>query len=110
MNAISPSAVLLKAFRVLWRLTLLSLAIAVFTLLTSTYARTLRTPMPIPRWRPHRSLTPKMTQIPEFLGEGVLIAACTVAGRIIFRLRLSSPAPGKEQRLQLSLHRKARDR
>lgn len=96
----APKARLTKALRILSRLVLLSLAAAAFTLLTSLYARSIRTPSPTPHGKHHRALAPKITELPEFFGEVILIAVCTVAGRLIFRLRLS-PAPRRKTPLTL---------
>jgi len=89
-----------NVLRILSRLALLSLAAAAFTVLTALYARSVRTPTPTPHWRLHRALAPKITGLPEFFGEGILIAVCTLAGRLVFRLRLS-PAPPREKLLSL---------
>lgn len=110
MKPVAPKALLPKVLRTVSRLILLSLAAALFTLLTSIYARSVRTPTPTPRWSLHRTLAPRITQIPEFFGEALLIAACTMAGRFVFRLRLSSHPPRQGQRIHPSQHRKPQDR
>jgi hypothetical protein len=100
----------MKIIRTLSRLVFLSLVAAIFTLLTSVYGRFVRTPSPTPRWKLHRSLAPRISQLPEFLGEGVVIALCTVAGRVVFRLRLSSSSPSKARPISLSLRQKIHSR
>jgi hypothetical protein len=82
----------MKIVRMLARLALLSLVAAVFVLLTSEYGKYVASPLPGQHWQLHRSLTPKISELPEFMGEGVLIALCAVVGRLAFRLRLSPPS------------------
>lgn len=93
----------MKTIRLLLRLALLLLVATAFAVLSSMYARVVPSPSPRQKGRPHRSLAPKITEVPEFLGEGVLIALCTVAGRVVFRLRLSRPSPRRGQPISLSL-------
>ena len=100
----------MKFIRLLSRLAVLSLLAIAFVLLTSIYARFVRTPSPLPHWQLHRRSAPQITQFPEFLGEGILIAVCAAAGRLVFRLRLA-PAPRTEGKLiSLSLRHKPPDR
>ena len=93
----------MKSIRLLSRLALLSLAAAAFTLLTSVYSRFVRTPSPLPQWKLNRRLAPQISRFPEVLGEGILIAICTVAGRLVFRLRLSPPPPRDKPPVSLRL-------
>lgn len=90
----------MNPLRTLTRLLLLSLAAALCVLLTARLGAKVPAPSPAPRYRMHRSLAPRITELPEFLGEALLLAACTTAGRLIFRLRLS-PTPRKQQPLNL---------
>ena len=80
----------MKVVRMLLRLVLLSLAAAIFALLTSAYDKYFASPLPGQHWQLHRSLTPKISELPEFIGEAMLIALCAVTGRVVFRLRLSA--------------------
>jgi hypothetical protein len=97
----------MKTVRVLSRLAILSLAAAAFTLLTLLCSRFVHTPSPTPHWKLHRSLGPKISELPELFGEGIVIAVCTVAGRLVFRLRLTPPSPTAGQLISLSLRPKA---
>jgi hypothetical protein len=92
--------------RVFWRIALLSAVAAVFVWLTAMYGYS----APLPKhpewsaWRAHRNSAPQFRQFPEFAGELILLAVYSVAGRVVFRLRLTpSSAPG--QPLSLGLHR-----
>jgi hypothetical protein len=87
----------MKVVRVLLRLVLLSLAAIIFALLTSAYGKYVASPLPGQHWQLHRSLTPKISELPEFIGEVMLIALCALAGRFVFRLRLSSPSRRKHR-------------
>jgi hypothetical protein len=83
----------MNVVRMLSRLVLLSLAAAIFALLTSAYGKYVASPLPGQHhWQLHRSLTPKISELPEFIGQAMLIAVCAVVGRVVFRLRLSSPS------------------
>jgi MFS superfamily sulfate permease-like transporter len=79
----------MKVAGILLRLVLLSLVAAIFTLLTSAYGKYIASPLPGQHWQLHRSLTPKISELPEFIGEAMLIALCALIGRVMFRLRLS---------------------
>jgi len=85
----------MKVVRMLSRLVLLFLASALFALLTSAYGKYVASPLPGQHWQLHRSLTPKISELPQFIGEAMLIALCAVAGRVVFRLRLSPPSRQK---------------
>jgi hypothetical protein len=100
-----------KLVRVLSRLALLSLAAAAFVGLTGIYGGSVRPPLPNPRWqaeRRHRPSAPHVSQFPEFVGEGVVLALYAVAGRIVFRLRLSPASRSEGQPILLDLHRERR--
>jgi hypothetical protein len=100
----------MKFIPVLSRLALLSLVAAAFTLLTSIYGSFVRTPSPLPHWILHRRSAPQISQFPEFLGEGILIAACAVAGRFVLRLRLVPATRTEEQLISLTPRQKTPDR
>jgi hypothetical protein len=87
----------MKVVRKLSRLVLLSLVATMFALLTSAYGKYVASPLPSQHWQPHRSLTPKISELPEFIGEAMLIALCAVVGRVVFRLRLSPPSRRKHR-------------
>jgi hypothetical protein len=82
----------MKVVRMLSRIILLSLVAAIFTLLTVAYGKYVASPLLGQHWQMHRSLSPKISELPEFLGEAILIALCAVVGRLVFRLRLSPPS------------------
>ena len=87
----------MKVGPMLSRLVLLSLAATIFALLTSAYGKYVASPLPEQHWQLHRSLTPKISELPEFLGEAILIGVCAVAGRVVFRLGLSPPSRRKHR-------------
>ena len=82
----------MRVVRMLSQLILLSLAAAIFTLLTVAYGKYVAPSFPGQHWQMHRSLTPKISELPEFIGEVILISLCAVVGRVVFRLRLSPPS------------------
>ena len=87
--------------RLLSRVGLLGLAAAVFAGSTGIYGGSVRLPSPDPGWRAlrqHRPSAPEFGQFPELIGEGMVLAVYAVAGRIVFRLRLS-PASRREGQL-----------
>jgi hypothetical protein len=97
-----------KLARVLARLALLSLAAAVFIVLTQGYAGSLRPPFMSPyrqAARRNRPAEPQGTRFPSFIGEVMALALIAAAGRIVFRLRLSPPVRGEEDVILLDLHR-----
>jgi hypothetical protein len=102
-----------KLVRVLSRLAVLSLAAAALAGLTGIYGGSTRSPLPNPQWqmgRQHRPSAPRVSQFPEFIGEGMLVALFAVVGRIGLRLRLS-PVPRSEgQPILLNLRRGSQDR
>jgi len=87
----------MKIVRILSHLGLFSLVAAIFTLLTSAFGKYVVSPLPDQHWQLHRSLTPKIGELPEFIGEVMLIAFCAVVGRFVFRLRLAPPPRRKYQ-------------
>jgi hypothetical protein len=99
----------MKTVRILSRLAILSLAAAVFSLLTYLYSGFVHRPSPAGQQKIHRSLVPKISELPELFGEGILIAVCTVAGRLVFRLRLNPSSPTEGQLTSLSLRAKDPD-
>jgi hypothetical protein len=101
-----------KLGRVLSRVALLSLAASAFVGLTEIYASSVRLPLPNPRWqagRQHRPSAPEVTEVPEFVGTGVLLAGWAVAGRrgLRLRLRLSPVSRSEELLVLLDLHEDA---
>jgi len=98
-----------KLARVLWRIALLSLAAAVFIGLTQVYAGSLRPPRFGDRYlrvrRNNRPSEPQAGRFPSFLGEGMLIALIAVAGRIVFRLRLTPASRSEDEVILLDLGR-----
>lgn len=82
----------MKVVRMLSRLVLISFVAAILTLLTSAYGKYVASPLEDQHWELNRSLTPKVSELPEFIGEAILIALCAVSGRVVFRLGLSPPS------------------
>jgi len=81
-----------KSTCVLSRLALRSLAAAALVGLTAIYGGSVRPPLPGPNSqvvRLHRPSAPQLSKFPEFFGDGMILALFALAGRIIFRLRLS---------------------
>jgi hypothetical protein len=79
--------------RILARLILVAIAAALFVGLAGLWARSIHAPrfknfrgVPIEVRRPPE---PQFSALPKFLGEGFLIAAIAIAGRKLFRLRLT---------------------
>ena len=98
----------MKLTPVLARIALLSLAAAVFVGLTAIYAGSMRPRSVDPRRqaaRRHRPSEPQASRLPSFIGEGMLLALIAVAGRIVFRLRLSPEPRSEEGVISLDLHR-----
>ncbi len=99
----------MKLKRVLARLAILSLAAAAFVGLTEIYGGSRRTALPSTNWqaeRRHRPSAPQGGDFQDVVGNGVVLAVFAFAGRIIFRLRLSSVSRSEQQLIQLDLHRK----
>ena len=97
----------MKFVRVLSRLALLLLAAAAFIGLTRIYGGSVRPPVPDPNFqtqRLHRPSAPKLNRLPEFVGDGMVLALFALAGRIIFRLRLSPVSRRDGQPILLNLH------
>jgi len=96
-----------KLLRVLSRLALLSLAAAAFAGLTRIYAGSVRPPVPDPNFqveRLHRPSAPQLSRFPGFVAAGMVVALFALAGRIIFRLRLSSVSRRDGRPILLNLH------
>ena len=95
--------------RALSRTALLSLAAAVFVGLTAIYGDVAPPQLPNADWqafRRHRAPAPHVGELPEFVAEGMVVTIYAVAGRLLFRLRLSR-APythGKPIGLNLATH------
>jgi hypothetical protein len=101
----------MKFVRVLSRLALLSLVAAAFAALTGIYGGSVRPPLPNPEWRAgrqHRPSAPEIGKFPEFIGEGMIVAIFAVAGRIVFRLRLSPASRSEGQPILLGLHQEVK--
>lgn len=98
----------MKLLRVLSRIALLSVVAAAFVGSTRIYGGSLRAPLLSPRWqamRRHRPSAPKVSEFPEFLGEGLQVAFFALVGRIALRLRLSPASRNEGQPILLDLHR-----
>jgi hypothetical protein len=96
-----------KLVGIVSRLALLSLVATAFVGLTGIYGGSARPPLPNPQWqagREHRPSAPQVSQFPEFIGEGMVLAIYAVAGRITFRLRLSPVSRSEGQPILLNLH------
>ena len=91
----------MKLVRLLSRLVLLSLAAAAFVGLTGIYGGSARPLLLSPRQqeaRRHRPSAPEVFHFPELFAGGFEVAFFALAGRIVFRLRLSRVSR-KEERL-----------
>jgi hypothetical protein len=102
----------MKFIRVLSRLALLLLAAAAFAGLTRIYGGSVWPSSPDPQWRAgrrHRPSAPEVGQFPELIGEGMVVVIYAVAGRIVFRLRLSPASRNEGQPISLGLHRGTKD-
>ena len=98
----------MKLVRLFWRIVLLSVVATAFVGLTQIYGTATRTPVPGPRWqarRQHRPLPPRVSQFPEFAGEGILVVLYALAGRMVFRLRLSPVSRHEGRPISLNLQR-----
>lgn len=96
----------MKFVRILSRLILISLAAAIFVMLTAYWGNAMKAP---PRdllgeiAREHRPPWPDFSDSITILGEGAALVLYALIGRIVLRLRLS-PAPRNEgQLLRLKL-------
>ena len=101
----------MKLVRLSTRVALLSLAAAAFVGLTGIYGGSARPPLPNPRSqaeRRHRPSMPQVSQFPEFVAGGVELAIYALAGRIVFRLRLSPVSRTEGQPIVLGLRRERR--
>lgn len=97
-------------FRVIFRTALLSLAAVAFVGLTGIYGRSVRVPLPDPQFRAehgHRAGAPQASYFLEFLGVCIELAIFTVAGRVVFRLRLTPPSRNEGKPVLLHLHQGA---
>ena len=101
----------MKLVRVLSRLALLSLAAALFVVLTKIYVDSAPPPLPYPgiekfqAMHRHPPSAPNAARFPEFIRNSLAFAIFAVAGRLVFRLRLNPPSPSEEQPILLGLHR-----
>lgn len=101
----------MKLLRVLSRIAILSLAATALVGLTQIYGGSVRSPLPSPSSqseRLNRPSLPQFRQLPEVLADGMVLAIFALAGRVLFRLRLSSVSRGEGQLILLDLHRKRR--
>ena len=108
-----PERRALKLVRVLSRIALLLLAAAALVGLTHIYGGSVRRPLPSldsQAERLHRPSAPQLSQFPEFVGDGMILALFALAGRIVFRLRLSAPSRSEGQPISLKLHRQRHHR
>ena len=102
----------MKLVHVLPRIALLSLAAGGFAALTEIYGESVRSPLPNPLWqvaRRHRPAPPQVRYISEFVGEFGLVAIYALAGRLVFRLRLSPVSRSEGQPILLGLTRERQD-
>ena len=97
----------MKWVRMLARLVLISLAAAAFVVLAGLYANSMwpDSVNPSLQAREHRPSGPNPSRFPSFIGEGILFALLTAAGRIVFRLRLSAVSRSEERMISLDLYR-----
>lgn len=101
----------MRFVRVLSRLALLSLVAAAFAALTGIYGGSVRLSLPNPQVRAarrHRPAAPEGGKFPEFVGEGLIVAIFAVAGRVVFRLRLSPASRSERKPILLGLHQEAK--
>jgi hypothetical protein len=78
----------------------------VFVWLTAIYGDAAPPPSPNRYWqaeRRHRAPAPQVGRFPEFVAEGMVLTIYAVAGRLLFRLRLSRvpPTSGKPMGIEL---------
>src|SRR5690348_11406988 len=96
----------MKGARLLARLAVLALAVVVFIGLIQMYAGSMRPPFGNARRqlaRRNRPSEPQAGRLPSFVGEILLLALIAVAGRIVFRLRLSAAPRSDEHVILLEL-------
>ncbi len=96
----------MKLVRILLRLALLSLAAAAFAGLTWMYGNSVSPPSPdrgLQEWLQHRPSAPDAWKFLELVPGGAAVAIFAVAGRILFRLRLSPASRGEGQPISLGL-------
>jgi hypothetical protein len=97
----------MKLFRVMGRIALLFLAAAVFIGLTQIYAGSVKPPPFANIYgqarRNNRPSAPQIGRLPSFFGEILLVALIAVAGRVVFRLRLTSASPNEDELTLLNL-------
>ncbi len=101
----------MKTIRILARIGVLSLAAAGFIELTALFGDAMKPAAPSAAWRTerrHRPSRPQASYILEFFGEGVVLAVFGVAGRVVFRLRLSPASRTKGQPILLDLQARSR--
>jgi hypothetical protein len=101
----------MKLVRVLSRLALLSLAAALFVVLTKIYGDSAPPPLPYPGFEKfqkkhrHPPPAPNAAEFTEFIRYGIAFAIFAVGGRLAFRLRLNPVPPSDGRPILLSLHR-----
>jgi hypothetical protein len=108
-----PGRLAMKLLRVLSRIAILSLAAAASIGLTQIYGGSVRFPLPGPSSqaeRLNRPSLPQLRQLPEVLADGMVLAIFALAGRVLFRLRLSSVPRGEGQLILLDLQPTANSR
>ena len=102
----------MKTIRLLSRIALLSLAAAGFVRLTAIFGDSVQTQLPNRGWqaeRRRRPSPPQLRYVAEFFGEGMVIAIYAVAGRLVFRLRLSPVSRAEGQPIFLDLRRRVQE-
>jgi len=71
------------------------------------YGGSVRPPLPNPSTqaeRRHRPSAPQIDLFGEFAADGTVLAIYALAGRLVFRLRLSPSRHSKEQPISMHLH------
>ena len=98
----------MKGVRLLARLAVLSLAAVVFIGFIQMYAGSMRPPFGDARRqavRRNRPSEPQAGRVPSLVGEIMLLALIAVAGRVVFRLRLSAASRREDPVILLELGR-----
>lgn len=94
--------------RLLLRIVVISLAAAVFIGLIGIYAGSLKPDLKNPYRQvspQNRASAPQLSRWPGFIGGCILLVLCAVAGRTVFRLRLSGPSGSEDRMIFLNLSR-----
>jgi len=98
----------MKLIRVLSRLALLSLPVALFVVLTKIYGDSAHPPLPYPSYQKkhcHPPPEPNAAAFTEFIRSGTAFGIFAVGGRLAFRLRLNPASSSEGQPILLGLHR-----